>query len=389
LGNIIGAYVTGIFLFEMIGTKGALIVTLLVLYLSVVFLTSFNRQYGNSRWRAPIMGALAVFFLFVAVPQNYYMSFGLGRYQPIDVIEGKTGVLSVVPSDESYYRLDMFRTESAAVLARYSERGLSEWNMSELFVLDPSFRPKKLLIIGMGHGYLARAMMDYPFIESITLVELSQEVVDAVKKYSAPEMMEIFTSPKVNLVVADGRRFVQQSLDRGETYDLIQININNPWRTGASSLYTEEFIAKLKSSLAPDGYLATRAMIGYVVQGLYSFKQAFWPGRTHVYFRDSTDRFTGPLEVRSEIAEFYLPPDFASNSSTSTTANDVSDVLEIAYFDQSFLNGFQRNVDDHPTFEYRYLEDRLNRYRNPKVFMVTMDLAEFVSPVEVKVTEFD
>ena len=58
-------------------------------------------------------------------------------------------------------------------------------------------------------------------------------------------------------MIADGRRFVQSAIARGEHYDLIQNKINEPWHAGSSNLFTEEFFAEEKELLRPGGYLST------------------------------------------------------------------------------------------------------------------------------------
>lgn len=113
--------------------------------------------------------------------------------------------------------------------------------------------PKKALVIGGGDGLIARELVKYPEIESITLVELDPSVIDLAKSYPLVYLNQrVFSNPKVHVVAADGFEWLRRSSDR---FDAVFIDLPHPSSLDVSRLYTVEFYKFVKRSLSSDGFM--------------------------------------------------------------------------------------------------------------------------------------
>ncbi|HZJ90613.1 MAG TPA: polyamine aminopropyltransferase [Oscillospiraceae bacterium] len=109
---------------------------------------------------------------------------------------------------------------------------------------------KKVLLIGGGDGGALRELCSYPGIEQIEMVEIDPLVVDVAKEY-LPEVASAFSDPRLNLIFADGLRYVRH-LKR--SYDLMIIDSTDPFGPG-ESLFTREFYGNCSKGLREGGIL--------------------------------------------------------------------------------------------------------------------------------------
>lgn len=386
VGNVVGAFVCGIVFFEHIGTGGTAIATILICGAGALFAAwptlRLGLRSGHLAWLSLALGCLAA----AIVPLDYYKSFKLGKYMISEVYEGRTGVASVVPTSRFYTIIDMNRTASASALSHPPGPDDSyegwRWNHSELCALDPAFRPKHVLIIGIGHAYLMDAMLDLPFVEKITVVDLSQEIVDAVRDHSRTSTKRIFADPRVEIIVADGRRFIQKALAHGVRYDLVQIKINEPWHAGSGNLFTVEFFKSLRQLLKPDGYLGLRPVLGHIVDGLQVFDEIVWPGYYHMFFKNG--KFTLPRSARVtpdiKNAWFNVVP------GQPVAAGTRAPVLNLVTFTAPppAAKGVVFNTDDRPTFEYCWLRKAMGTWVSPIPNLWDLKLEARAVPVVVE-----
>lgn len=109
---------------------------------------------------------------------------------------------------------------------------------------------KRALVVGLGSGVTAGAIAQHPLIEAIDTVEISPEVVDAARLFGDSNH-HILDDPRLRVVVEDARSF----LTRAQSYDVIVSEPSNPWIAGVAGLFTQEFYAKCRLHLHPDGFM--------------------------------------------------------------------------------------------------------------------------------------
>ncbi len=360
IGNVLGTFAFGLWILPGIGTGRAVASVVFVVAVGVFVITEKRspRAYGL------IVAGLVCATL---LPADYYKQFKLGAYAVDRTYEGRTGVATTVPTQRFYKIVDMNRTASASAMVHDPQPSDQyqawRWNLSELFALDPSYRPKSVLIIGIGHAFLIDALLDNPFIEKITIVDISSEVVDAVRNATATSTRRVFTDPRVEIVIADGRRYVQQALAEGRKFDLIQTKINEPWHAGSGNLFTVEFMGMQRRLLSVGGYLGVRPLAGHVRDGLEVFDAALFPGFYHVYFKN------GPLpEIERAVVRVDIASEWDRLLPGKEARDQRADYLDVAVIrDKQAMAGIASNTDDRPTFEYYWLRQVLGRWVSPRV----------------------
>jgi len=84
--------------------------------------------------------------------------------------------------------------------------------------------PPQVLIVGGGDGGVAREVTKHQLVKTIDQVEIDHRVVELSKQY-LPFLAEGFNSPKLNLHIADGFKFMQE---RAQYYDVIITDSSDP-----------------------------------------------------------------------------------------------------------------------------------------------------------------
>ena len=122
-------------------------------------------------------------------------------------------------------------------------------------------RPQNILIIGGGEGATAREALKHDPVK-VDMVDIDETVLNLVKKYMPTLCRNVFNDKRLNLVIKDGRRFIE-SLQTG-IYDAIIIDVTDPLPTSSSyRLYTKEFYHAVASALKEDGLMVTQATSTY------------------------------------------------------------------------------------------------------------------------------
>lgn len=153
---------------------------------------------------------------------------------------------------------------------------------AHLGVLSHPAEVKKVLLVGVGAGITAGSLLAHP-IERLDVVEISPAVIDAAKLF-APDNRDALADPRCHVFIEDARTFLTLSQDR---YDLIVSVPSNPWVSGVSGLFSQDFFRVAREKLAPGGrivqwihtYESSEAMVKLVVRTL---RDSFEHGTTWV-----------------------------------------------------------------------------------------------------------
>lgn len=137
-----------------------------------------------------------------------------------------------------------------------------EFIYHEMFVHVPVLAHGKVsraLIVGGGDGGAARQLMKHKNI-AVTMVDIDRTVVELSKKYMPSISGGAFDDPRLDLIIADGCKFVRET---DEKWDLIIIDSTDPHGPG-EVLYTHEFYADCKACLANGGIIITQNGVPFV-----------------------------------------------------------------------------------------------------------------------------
>jgi spermidine synthase len=137
----------------------------------------------------------------------------------------------------------------------------SHWLSALPLIARPDAR--SMLVIGLGGGLAIEAIPES--VQSIDVVELEPEVVEANRSLASVRARDPLADPRVNIIVNDARGALVLSETR---YDAIVSQPSHPWTAGASHLYTREFFALARDRLTADGVVLQWIGPGFVDEPL-------------------------------------------------------------------------------------------------------------------------
>ncbi|MGB5038832.1 MAG: fused MFS/spermidine synthase, partial [Blastocatellia bacterium] len=111
--------------------------------------------------------------------------------------------------------------------------------------------PRSALVIGLGTGITAGALLAYDALDRRVVAELLPAVVKAAPNFSGN--YGVTNDSRVTLRLVDGRRDLLRRADR---YDLITLEPPPPSAAGVVNLYSRDFYALARQRLNPDGLVA-------------------------------------------------------------------------------------------------------------------------------------
>ncbi|MGE3724095.1 MAG: fused MFS/spermidine synthase [Candidatus Sericytochromatia bacterium] len=115
-------------------------------------------------------------------------------------------------------------------------------------LMKPNYRAA---MIGFGSGMTSHILLGDPWLKQLDQIEIEQEVVNLARGF-LPFNRRAYESPKQNLIIDDARNFFSTQTEK---YELIISEPSNPWVSGVSNLFTQEFYQDLKRYLKPEGLL--------------------------------------------------------------------------------------------------------------------------------------
>jgi spermidine synthase len=117
--------------------------------------------------------------------------------------------------------------------------------------------PKTVFIGGGGEGGTLREVLAHNTVESVTMLDLDQGVVDLCRQHLPLHHEGSFDDPRTTLLHRDARAFLAEP---GDGFDVIVLDLVDPLEGGtAYLLYTDEFYRIAKARLNPGGVLVTQS----------------------------------------------------------------------------------------------------------------------------------
>ncbi|MEP6591407.1 MAG: spermidine synthase [Gemmatimonadota bacterium] len=344
VGSIVGAALAGLLLLPLLGLKGLLLLGG-VLDISVgVALFQLSRP---SRHRAVLLlGVALAVAVIVAVTRLDPLLITSGVFRSGKIIpsgnatmryyrDGRTATVTVSEAPNGL-RVLATNGKSDASLARSSrapcdsitpKRALEGDESTQLLLglIPLAYNPaaRRAGVVGLGSGMSSHALLSSPTLREVVTIEIEPRMIDGAKLFM-PANHRIFLDPRSHIVVGDAKSYFAAS---NRPWDIIVSEPSNPWVSGVSGLFTEEFYRRVRQQLAPGGvfgqwlqaYELDDAMLLTV---LTSFHRVFPDWRVHqvgvadlllVGSRDGT----------------LPPPDWASVIASSALEGDLCRTIPI------------------------------------------------------------
>jgi hypothetical protein len=108
---------------------------------------------------------------------------------------------------------------------------------------------REAAVIGHGAGMTTHFLLGSPEMERVTTIEIEPEMVEAAERFM-PANARTYEDPRSVRVIDDARAYFATA---SRTFDVIVSEPSNPWVSGVSALFTEEFYARAARQLAPGG----------------------------------------------------------------------------------------------------------------------------------------
>lgn len=119
----------------------------------------------------------------------------------------------------------------------------------------------KVLIFGGGDGGCSRECLKYPHVQSVTMVEIDQQVPLLTQKYlptlwQLPNGKPVFEDPRFHLIIQDGFDWLNNQ--KGKlAYDLVIVDVSDP--SGPSlRLFGSAFYQTLRDCLPEDSLMVVQ-----------------------------------------------------------------------------------------------------------------------------------
>jgi len=128
--------------------------------------------------------------------------------------------------------------------------------------------PKEVLIIGGGEGATAREVLKHKCVERVIMVDIDAELIELAKKYLPEWHRGAFDSEKLELILADGRKFLSETDGK---FDVVILDLVDPIEGGpAALLYTLEFYKLVANVLKSGGVVVTQASSPILTPRVYA-----------------------------------------------------------------------------------------------------------------------
>ncbi len=108
---------------------------------------------------------------------------------------------------------------------------------------------REAAVIGHGSGITSHFLLGNETVERLVTIDIEPQMI-AASRIFLPANARAFEDPRSHFVHDDAKSFFAAS---DHKYDLILSEPSNPWVSGVSGLFTEEFYQRISGYLAPGG----------------------------------------------------------------------------------------------------------------------------------------
>jgi spermidine synthase len=118
-----------------------------------------------------------------------------------------------------------------------------------LITLAHAPHAKQAAVIGHGSGISSHFLLGSPELDDLVTIEIEPQMIAASRLF-LPVNLRVFDDPRSRFVHDDARSYFASANKR---FDLILSEPSNPWVSGVSGLFTDEFYRRVGGYLAPGG----------------------------------------------------------------------------------------------------------------------------------------
>jgi spermidine synthase len=158
------------------------------------------------------------------------------------------------------------RVDGRSVMRSDQRRG--EQSLIELVLAPLGQRDDvTVLLAGLGMGFTLRALLNWPTVKRVDVVESSRAVIEWEARHFAGLNGDVLKDPRVKLHATDLAAFLKavrigvEPMPENNGWLALVLDLDEGpgqvWRAGNESFYSDEGIERLEAALRPGGVLAT------------------------------------------------------------------------------------------------------------------------------------
>ena len=108
-----------------------------------------------------------------------------------------------------------------------------------------------VMIVGFGSGITASAVLSYPEVKQLDLVEISPAVLEAAEFFKE-ENNDVVNNSRLNIQLEDAKTYFNMT---DKKYDVVISEPSNPWIANVGGLFSKEFFNQVKDHLNKNGLM--------------------------------------------------------------------------------------------------------------------------------------
>ncbi len=243
IGSGVGSLLTGFVLMEYIPLRW---ICFLLLFLGVAIYVVLSGRTRQALIRGVVILVLAgasVPFLFWQFWERMQDEQAWGHGEGFtQIVESRNGVITVDKQSKIYGGgaydgvISTDVTDSPWLVRAYA-----------LSAIHPN--PEEVLIVGLSGGSWAQITAANPYVKKVTCVEINHSYREVIASH--PEVASLLKNPKVEIIIDDGRRWLERNPDR--KFDAMLMNTTLHYREFASNLLSREYLQLAGKHLKPGG----------------------------------------------------------------------------------------------------------------------------------------
>ncbi|UVM57234.1 fused MFS/spermidine synthase [Pseudomonas sp. B21-012] len=253
LGGIVGVMLCGFVLVPQLGLVRTLgLLAVLAALVALLAVLRGERVASTKRRTVFVLGIASLAMAWLTPAERLAQLLpGARNSELVFYQEGRGGTVAVVEQQKpqgSFRRLyiqGVSNTGDAMPSLRYMRL------QALLPLLIHNGEPRSALVIGLGTGITAGALLRYPGLEQRVVAELLPGVVSASALFQGN--YNAASDPRLQVRMRDGRR---ELLGNAQRYDLITLEPPPPSAAGVVNLYSRDFYRLAASRLNTQGLLA-------------------------------------------------------------------------------------------------------------------------------------
>lgn len=277
LGSIIGVALAALVLMPLVGLKTLLVAGAVIdmgLGVWLMFIASRNSE-TNRRLAFRLAAATVVITVGGVINANFdrgILVSGVYRYGTVPepgertrglvfYKDGRTASVSVRKSSDGSYSITTngkpdaslsatwFLDDTSTAAAKRIDGDESTQMLLPLTTLAHMPGARAAAVIGNGSGMSSHFLLGSPTLESLVTIDIEPEMINGSRQFH-PANRRVFDDPRSRFVHDDAKSYFAAARRK---FDLILSEPSNPWVSGVSGLFTDEFYQRVRSYLTPNG----------------------------------------------------------------------------------------------------------------------------------------